>query len=175
MEWLDQAAAGRLGATEYDLIFLDAPTFSNSKSMRAELDLQRDHAALIRKTAGLLSPDGILLFATNNRHFKLDPALLHELNVEDVTKQTIPPDFSRNPRIHACFRITLTEEGQLTAAARALARTAPKTQAVPRPIRPVDGMSPTSGPRPASPTKPRPPRPPRKPGAPGGPRGDRGD
>ena len=105
LEWLDQAAAGKLGVGRYDLIFLDAPTFSNSKAMTADLDIQRDHAGLIRAAVRLLSPDGLLLFSTNYRHFQLDPAVLERFRVDDITKQTIPPDFVRSPRIHQCFRI----------------------------------------------------------------------
>ena len=75
--------------------------------MTTDLDLQRDHAELIRAAAVLLSPRGILLFSTNNRRFKLDPALAEEFTVGDITRQTIPPDYARNPRIHTCFRITL--------------------------------------------------------------------
>ncbi len=109
LEWLKDAAAARQasrgGAPVYDLIFLDAPTFSNSKSMEEILDIQRDHPWLIRSAAALLSPGGILLFSTNFRRFKLDPALAEEFSVADITRQTIPPDFARNPRIHTCFRI----------------------------------------------------------------------
>lgn len=116
LEWLERAARGRgsLAANEarrplepeYDLIFLDAPTFSNSKAMASDLDIQRDHPRLIRLAARLLSENGVLLFSTNYRRFKLEPTLLDEVAVEDITKQTIPPDFARNPRIHQCFRIT---------------------------------------------------------------------
>ncbi len=88
------------GAPVYDLIFLDAPTFSNSKSMEEVLDIQRDHPWLIRSAAALLSPGGILLFSTNFRRFKLDPAVAEEFSVADITRRTIPPDFARNPRIH---------------------------------------------------------------------------
>ncbi len=109
LEWLKEAEAahrgGRRGAPVYDLIFLDAPTFSNSKSMEDILDIQRDHVWLIRSAAALLSPDGILLFSTNFRRFKLDPAIAEEFAVADITRQTIPPDFVRSPRIHGCFRI----------------------------------------------------------------------
>ena len=104
LEWL--RATGGPGSGTYDLIFLDAPTFSNSKSMTEDLDIQRDHADLIRAAARLLSPEGILLFSSNFRRFRLDPGLAREFQVVDITKQTIPPDFARNPRIHTCFRIT---------------------------------------------------------------------
>jgi len=101
LEWLESRPA-----VVYDLIFLDAPTFSNSKSMGETLDIQRDHPRLIRDAARLLAPAGALLFSTNYRRFRLDETVAAEFAVEDLTARTIPPDFSRNPRIHTCFRIT---------------------------------------------------------------------
>ena len=98
-------ASGAPAGGLYDLIFLDAPTFSNSKRMDGTLDVQRDHPELIRTAATLLSSEGILLFSTNFRRFKLDPVLLEEFQVDDIAKKTLPPDFERNPRIHSCFRI----------------------------------------------------------------------
>ncbi len=188
VEWLAQAAAGRLGHVEYDLIFLDAPTFSNSKAMRTELDLQRDHATLIKNAAGLLSNDGILLFSTNFRHFKLEPALLEAFDVLDITKQTIPPDFVRSPRIHTCFRITLNEEGRRLAAVRAkTARAAARAATAPRPMRPAterrrphEPEAPTAGrrgdvPRSPGPRGPRDGSAPKGPGRPKRPGGTRDD
>ena len=112
LEWLTQAgpgrrhgAAGQSGAGPFDLIFLDAPTFSNSKSMTGTLDIQRDHPWLIKAAADLLSPEGLLLFSTNFRRFKLDHEVDETYKVIDITRQTIPPDFARNPRIHHCYRI----------------------------------------------------------------------
>jgi len=115
LEWLKEAVAAhrasRGRAPVYDLIFLDAPTFSNSKSMEDILDIQRDHPWLIRSAAALLSPGGILLFSTNFRRFKLDPAIAEEFAVADITRQTVPPDFVRSPRIHSCFRIENHRDG----------------------------------------------------------------
>ena len=90
----------------YGLIFLDPPTFSRSKRMEDTLDIQRDHEALIRDTAALLEPGGILIFSTNNRRFKIYREALAPLTVEDITRKTIPQDFERDPKIHQCFRIT---------------------------------------------------------------------
>ncbi len=89
----------------YDLIFLDPPTFSRSKRMEDTLDIQRDHAELIRDACALLAPGGTLVFSTNLRKFKLDREALASLKIEDITRRTLPPDFERNPRIHQCFRI----------------------------------------------------------------------
>jgi 23S rRNA (guanine2445-N2)-methyltransferase / 23S rRNA (guanine2069-N7)-methyltransferase len=91
-------------ADPYGLVFCDPPTFSASKKMGAQtFDVQRDHVQLITDAAAVLTDDGALLFSTNLRSFKLDAAALGGLEIEDITATTIPPDFSRTPRIHSCF------------------------------------------------------------------------
>jgi 23S rRNA (guanine2445-N2)-methyltransferase / 23S rRNA (guanine2069-N7)-methyltransferase len=102
LEWLNEAVQAHW---RYDLIFLDPPTFSTSKRMKATLDVQRDHVDLIRKCVSLLAPGGLLVFSTNNRKFRLDAEGLKGLKVEDITRKTIPKDFERNPRIHYCWLI----------------------------------------------------------------------
>ncbi|MDQ2696836.1 MAG: bifunctional 23S rRNA (guanine(2069)-N(7))-methyltransferase RlmK/23S rRNA (guanine(2445)-N(2))-methyltransferase RlmL [Pseudomonadota bacterium] len=90
----------------YGLIFLDPPTFSTSKRMADTFDVQRDHPELIRQAAGLLAADGVLIFSTPCQRFRLDREALADLTVEDISRQTIPRDFARRPRIHSCFRIS---------------------------------------------------------------------
>lgn len=102
LAWLTEA--GQDQRAKYDLIFLDPPTFSNSKRMEGVFDVQQDHAALIRAAMLLLAPGGLLVFSTNRRKFVLDAGLLEDFLVEDITRQTIPMDFQRNPRIHACWK-----------------------------------------------------------------------
>jgi 23S rRNA (guanine2445-N2)-methyltransferase / 23S rRNA (guanine2069-N7)-methyltransferase len=93
-------------ATEtFDLIFMDPPTFSNTKSKWKTFDIQHDHLKLIRAGMKCLNPDGLLLFSTNFRKFKLDPSLSAEYEVVDISPKTIPKDFSRNSKIHYCFEI----------------------------------------------------------------------
>ena len=102
--WLAEEAR-QSDKTHYDLIFLDPPTFSNSKRMDDAFDIQIDHIALIKNALALLNPEGTLYFSTNFRRFKLDEAALSEASIENISAQTIPDDFSRNPKIHYCWKI----------------------------------------------------------------------
>jgi len=104
LEWLvRQESAG----PRFDLIFVDPPTFSNSKRMEGVLDVQRDHVGLIRRSLKLLRQGGRLVFSTNYTRFRLDTEALCDLTVEDISARTIPTDFERNPHIHRCFDIRL--------------------------------------------------------------------
>ncbi len=101
LQWLE----GNAYHGQYDLIFLDPPSFSSSKRMNSSFDVQRDHASLISKTVQRLAQNGLLIFSNNLRHFKMEQNILATLQVKDVTKATIPKDFERNPRIHNCWEI----------------------------------------------------------------------
>jgi 23S rRNA (guanine2445-N2)-methyltransferase / 23S rRNA (guanine2069-N7)-methyltransferase len=100
--WLKTAVAER---QVYDLIFLDPPTFSNSKRMDDILDVQRDHRALIDRCMALLAPGGKLVFSNNAQKFKLDAEVGQSYKVTDISRATLPKDFERNPRIHQCFEL----------------------------------------------------------------------
>jgi 23S rRNA (guanine2445-N2)-methyltransferase / 23S rRNA (guanine2069-N7)-methyltransferase len=104
-EWLEESQrhAGTLGA--YDLIFLDPPTFSNSKRMQGVLDVQRDHPQLIETCMALLASGGLLIFSTNAQRFRFDTTLSARFVVEEISRATIPLDFARSPRVHRCFEI----------------------------------------------------------------------
>ncbi len=104
LEWLENEAR-QLHCRQYDLIFLDPPTFSNSKRMEGIFDIQADHVALINNALKLLAPQGVLYFSTNFRRFKLDSQALSASHIEDITVATIPEDFARNPKIHYCWRL----------------------------------------------------------------------
>lgn len=100
VEWLQQA-----GPARFDLIFLDPPTFSNSKRMEKHLDIQADHVDLIGNAIALLASGGTLYFSTNLRSFKLDKALSDRYQTTDISAATIPPDFKRRQNIHQCWQI----------------------------------------------------------------------
>ncbi|GAA0828639.1 bifunctional 23S rRNA (guanine(2069)-N(7))-methyltransferase RlmK/23S rRNA (guanine(2445)-N(2))-methyltransferase RlmL [Marinomonas arenicola] len=105
-EWL------RTNKDKYDFIFMDPPTFSNSKKMAEVLDIQRDHGDLIRLAMARLSKKGELIFSNNYRRFILDEALATEFDIDNVTKQTLDLDFDRNTKIHQCWVIRHKEVAQ---------------------------------------------------------------
>ncbi|MFI0472822.1 bifunctional 23S rRNA (guanine(2069)-N(7))-methyltransferase RlmK/23S rRNA (guanine(2445)-N(2))-methyltransferase RlmL [Halomonas sp. HMF6819] len=101
--WLERAD------TQFDLIFMDPPTFSNSKKMRDTLDVQRDHPRLIELAMARLAPGGTLVFSNNQRRFKLDEALAERFEVDEITAKTFDPDFQRRTNLHHVF--TLRHKG----------------------------------------------------------------
>lgn len=101
LKWL--AATSTEGKKQYDLIFVDPPTFSRSKRMEDTFEVQRDHVKLLKLVAQLLAPGGAMVFSNNFTKFKLDRAALSEFDIEDISKATLPKDFERNPKIHCCF------------------------------------------------------------------------
>ena len=104
--WLvsDEAKA----AGPFDLIFLDPPTFSNSKRMGDSFDVQRDHVSLIRSALAIMAPQGTLIFSSNRRGVLLDEAALQDLQVNDWTGPSVPIDFARAAPPHRCWMIRKT-------------------------------------------------------------------
>ncbi|MGX2955620.1 bifunctional 23S rRNA (guanine(2069)-N(7))-methyltransferase RlmK/23S rRNA (guanine(2445)-N(2))-methyltransferase RlmL [Ursidibacter arcticus] len=96
----------------FELIFVDPPTFSNSKRMENSWDVQRDHIDLLKQLKRILTNDGTIVFSNNKRGFKMDVEGLAQLglNAENISHKTLPLDFERNPHIHNCWIITHQKE-----------------------------------------------------------------
>ncbi|MDR3088499.1 MAG: bifunctional 23S rRNA (guanine(2069)-N(7))-methyltransferase RlmK/23S rRNA (guanine(2445)-N(2))-methyltransferase RlmL [Desulfobulbaceae bacterium] len=89
----------------YDLIFLDPPTFANSKKKGLLFEVQRHHAELLELAMRRLAPGGLLLFSVNFREFVLDADLPQRFAMREITRQTIPFDFARNPKVHRAWEV----------------------------------------------------------------------
>jgi 23S rRNA (guanine2445-N2)-methyltransferase / 23S rRNA (guanine2069-N7)-methyltransferase len=91
----------------FDLIFIDPPTFSNSKRMDDTFDVQRDHIDVMAMLKKILNPEGVIVFSNNKRQFKMDFNGLAELGLvaENISAKTLPKDFARNPHIHNSWLI----------------------------------------------------------------------
>jgi 23S rRNA (guanine2445-N2)-methyltransferase / 23S rRNA (guanine2069-N7)-methyltransferase len=99
MEWLNKCK------DQFDLIFIDPPTFSNTKKKGRIFNIQDDHVRLIKSAFTRLEPGGTMIFSTNHRRFKIDEEELSGYHLEDISRSTIPPDFERTPKVHRCWRI----------------------------------------------------------------------
>lgn len=97
------------GNETFDVIFIDPPTFSNSKRMDNTFDVLRDHVELLTSLKQRLNEDGVIIFSNNHRRFKMDEAAMAEagFGIENITAQTIPFDYQRNQKIHNCWLLTL--------------------------------------------------------------------
>ncbi|MDT8700222.1 bifunctional 23S rRNA (guanine(2069)-N(7))-methyltransferase RlmK/23S rRNA (guanine(2445)-N(2))-methyltransferase RlmL [Kluyvera ascorbata] len=93
---------------QFDVIFIDPPTFSNSKRMEDAFDVQRDHLRLMKDLKRLLRKGGTIMFSNNKRGFRMDHDGLAELGLkaQDITQKTQSQDFARNRQIHNCWLIT---------------------------------------------------------------------
>lgn len=111
LRWVSDMVHAR---QHFDLIFVDPPTFSNSKSMgKRTWDVQRDHVELLTHVSHLLSDTGMAIFSCNLRSFKPDFTQLEDRGVRmlDISEATIPYDFKRNTKIHKCYELTRLHKG----------------------------------------------------------------
>lgn len=101
LQWLEKCDH------QFDLIFVDPPTFSNSKRMEDSWDVQRDHVKLMSNLKRVLSNNGTIVFSNNKRGFKMNLVALEELglSVVEISHKTLPLDFERNKQIHNCWMI----------------------------------------------------------------------
>lgn len=96
---------------QFDLIFIDPPTFSNSKRMSMSFDIQRDHPVLMADLKRLLRRAGTIMFSNNKRGFKMDYQCLANLRLsaQEITPKTHSLDFAHHRHIHHCWLITHAE------------------------------------------------------------------
>ena len=101
LQWLEKCDR------QFDLIFVDPPTFSNSKRMEDSWDVQRDHIKLMTNLKRILRPNSTIVFSNNKRGFKMDFAKLEELGLSavEISHKTLPLDFERNKQIHNCWLV----------------------------------------------------------------------
>lgn len=98
-EWI------KSNSEQYDVIFIDPPTFSNSKKFQGTFDVQRDHVALLTRAMNRLTTEGVLYFSNNFTKFELDQAIVSRFEVKNITEQTIGFDFDIKRPIHQAWEI----------------------------------------------------------------------
>jgi 23S rRNA G2069 N7-methylase RlmK/C1962 C5-methylase RlmI len=107
LDFLEKAAASR---NRWDIIVLDPPSFSNSKKMTNDFDLQRDFYDLTGKCIKLLAPEGKLFLSVNQKQFKISVVEMEEklkLHVTDLQNKITDEDF-HGKKIPQSFLISLS-------------------------------------------------------------------
>lgn len=106
LSWLNSSRG------QFDIIFVDPPTFSNSKRMETTFDVQRDHLCLINSLKRLLRTNGTIMFSNNKRGFQMDLMRIEALGLvaKDISVQTQSTDFERHRQIHHCWLLTHTSK-----------------------------------------------------------------
>jgi 23S rRNA (cytosine1962-C5)-methyltransferase len=93
-----------LKPASFDLVVMDAPTFSNSKRMKDFLDIQRDHVELLNQVLQAVGNNGIVYFSTNYSKFVLEKESIKARETKDITKATTPFDF-QGKLFRWCYRL----------------------------------------------------------------------
>lgn len=104
MAWLEEQSNAKK-PPKYDFIFLDPPTFSNSKKMDGNFEVERDQMQILKQAMKLLAPGGQMIFSNNKRGFKLDPAVLGFATVKNISRDTLPADF-HDAKIRSVFMMS---------------------------------------------------------------------
>lgn len=105
MAWLRRQRGGR----QFDAVFVNPPTFSNSKRTADAFILERDQGVLLGQALQLVRPGGTLLFSTHARRFVLDEEALKaggiEIEIEETTGRMLPFDFAQKARAFRSWEI----------------------------------------------------------------------
>jgi len=101
LEWLKKSK------DQFELIFIDPPTFSNSKRMEDSFDVQRDHVTLLTDALSSLADGGEIFFTNNKRNFKMDFEAMEKLGLQAIAMSDVTrdKDFARNKHIHNSWSI----------------------------------------------------------------------
>ncbi|QCI21082.1 bifunctional 23S rRNA (guanine(2069)-N(7))-methyltransferase RlmK/23S rRNA (guanine(2445)-N(2))-methyltransferase RlmL [Buchnera aphidicola (Hyperomyzus lactucae)] len=93
---------------QFDLIFINPPTFSNSKKMRQSFDLKRDYLDIMIYLKKILRDNGSIIFSSSTRNFKINIDYLRkmQLNSKNITKKTQSKDYLKDSNIYHSWLIT---------------------------------------------------------------------
>ncbi|VFP86216.1 Ribosomal RNA large subunit methyltransferase K/L [Candidatus Erwinia haradaeae] len=98
---------------KFDIIFINPPTFSNSKKMSRSFDIQRDHLELLWYLKCLLRIHGKILFSNNKHGFKIHLSGLESIGMmaTEITAKTQPKDFTHAHSVIKSWIITHSNKG----------------------------------------------------------------
>lgn len=97
----------RRNSEKFDLIFIDPPSFSNSKDREGDFILERDYPELLTLAMRSLSPGGTIYFTAHLKGFRPDFTPLKGADINTISKEITPPDFLESRGAYNCYQIML--------------------------------------------------------------------
>jgi len=94
----------------FHLVILDPPSFSNSRKMKHDFDVQRDYIKYIMLINNLLTEGGLLLFSTNLGTFDFNTRKIHGYEIKEITRDIAAPGFSRKRHSLRSWMLEKVEE-----------------------------------------------------------------
>ena len=79
---------------KFDIVVFDPPSFSNSRKMEHDFDVQRDYIQFIQHIHALLVVGGKLLFSTNLGGFRFEKRKIRGYQIREVTRDIAAAGFS---------------------------------------------------------------------------------
>ncbi len=91
----------------FDLIFINPPTFSNSKKMHKSFDLKRDYLHLMKNLKKILCKNGNIIFSSSTRNFQINFNDLNKIKLyaKNITKKTQAKDYLDDNNIYHSWLI----------------------------------------------------------------------
>ncbi|QIQ41948.1 MAG: bifunctional 23S rRNA (guanine(2069)-N(7))-methyltransferase RlmK/23S rRNA (guanine(2445)-N(2))-methyltransferase RlmL [Buchnera aphidicola (Microlophium carnosum)] len=92
---------------KFDLIFINPPTFSNSKKMKYSFDLKRDYFDIIVNLKRILRHDGDIVFSSSTHNFDINFDYIRKikLHAKKITKKMQSKDYLKNSHIYHTWLI----------------------------------------------------------------------
>ncbi|QCI22447.1 bifunctional 23S rRNA (guanine(2069)-N(7))-methyltransferase RlmK/23S rRNA (guanine(2445)-N(2))-methyltransferase RlmL, partial [Buchnera aphidicola] len=95
---------------KFDLIFINPPTFSNSKKMNKSFELTRDYLNVIQDLKTILRVNGNIIFSSSKHNFQINLDALNKikLSAKNITKKTQSKDYMNNSKLYHSWIIKHT-------------------------------------------------------------------
>jgi len=87
---------------KFDIIFINPPTFSNSKKMQHCFDLKRDYLDIMVNLKKILRYNGNIIFSSSTRNFEINFDHINKIKLyaKNITKKTQSKDYLDNSNIY---------------------------------------------------------------------------
>ncbi|ANZ22568.1 23S rRNA methyltransferase [Buchnera aphidicola (Diuraphis noxia)] len=86
----------------FDLIFINPPTFSNSKKMNKSFELKKDYFDVINNVRKILRKNGSIIFSSSTHNFKINLDELNKIKLyaKNITKKVTCKDYINNSKVY---------------------------------------------------------------------------